>query len=59
MGKRYSKIDKTCLNCGNCTPIGDGDHICLECGDKPIIVLDNYNATDDFYKCNGKHWEEA
>lgn len=47
----------SCDTCINLIPIGEGDHICLECGDEPILILDNYEPTDDYYKCGGNEHE--
>lgn len=44
---------KTCFNCNNCLPIGDGDHLCDV---KNKIVLGGYEPTDEFYWCEGKHF---
>ena len=49
------KRDRCCLNCDHCIPIGEGDHWCDEC---LVMVLDEYEPTDDYYSCNGKEWEE-
>ena len=49
---------KTCAMCSNLIPIGEGDHICLECGPEPILILDNYEPTDNYDKCGGDKYEE-
>lgn len=57
--KRKSKIPHSevcCLNCSNCIPIGEGDHICNECGE-PVIVLRDYAPTEDYLKCGGEYFE--
>lgn len=47
---------KECINCGNFVPIGEGDHICIY-EDKPVLVVDSYQETDEYMHCNGKNWE--
>ncbi len=49
---------KNCLNCSNMIPIGEGDHICTEAEKTLIMVLCEYEPTEDYYKCNGSSWEE-
>lgn len=51
-------ISKCCENCENFIPIGEGTFICVECGNKPTIVVDDYSPTEEYYKCNGKKWSE-
>ena len=46
-----------CETCINMIAIGGGDHICLECDDKPILITDDYEPTDDYYKCGGDKYE--
>lgn len=46
----------SCLVCSNCIPIGEGDHICNECGE-PVVVLSEYEPTDDYLKCGGDKFE--
>lgn len=48
---------KTCINCMNCIPIGEGDHIC-DMMDTPVLVLEDYCPTDDYYCCGGADYEE-
>lgn len=57
MSKRKNKTQKGCEYCGNCIPLGEGDHICYECGE-PKIVICEYEATEDYMCCNGKYFEE-
>lgn len=45
---------RICNNCAHCQYIGEGDSICditYEC------VLEDWEPTDNFMKCDGKHWE--
>lgn len=53
-----AKKDKCCETCGNLIAIGEGDHICCECGDKPIMPISEYTPTDDYFECGGKKWTE-
>lgn len=46
----------TCETCGKLMPIGEGDHLCDE--DPTMLVLSNYTATDDYFWCGGRCWEE-
>lgn len=45
-----------CLTCSNCIPIGEGNHICNECG-APVIVISDYAPAEDYLKCGGIHYE--
>lgn len=45
-----------CLTCTNCIPIGEGDHVCNECGE-PAIVINDYAPAEDYLKCGGKYFE--
>lgn len=49
---------KNCLNCSNMIPIGEGDHICTEAAEMPVMVLCEYEPTEDFYKCEGRCWSD-
>ena len=49
-----------CETCANRIPIDDGNYICFECdgSDKPaVLVLDDYNPTNNYLKCEGKKYE--
>lgn len=48
---------KTCETCENCIPIGEGDHVCHEC-ETPIMPISDYNPTDKYLACRGKHYVE-
>ena len=50
------KQNRCCETCSNMIPIGSGDHICADCGGKPVIVVSDYQPTNDYFKCNGKKW---
>ena len=53
--KKHKKVCyKNCLECNNCIPIGEGDHICDK-GSVPFIVLDDYCPTEFFGACNDKN----
>lgn len=57
--KRKSNITRSeasCLTCSNCIPIGEGDHICNECGEL-VIVISDYAPAEDYLKCGGKYFE--
>ena len=45
-----------CINCENCIPIGEGDHICTEL-DEPILVIEEYEPTDDYFACGGSCYD--
>lgn len=54
-----SKNRKDCMGCEyceNCIPIGEGDHVCNECGE-PVIVISDYAPADNYLKCGGKCFE--
>ena len=58
--KRKSNIPRpeaSCLGCANCIPIGEGDHICNECGE-PVIVFSGYVPAEDYLKCGGNRYEK-
>lgn len=47
-------MERSCDNCANLCPIGEGDHICEE---KPgVLVFEEYLPTDDYLWCNGDCW---
>ncbi len=48
---------KTCETCDNCVAIGEGDHICYECGE-PKMVISDYIPTGEYLSCGGKRYEE-
>lgn len=57
MAKKNDKpSEQMCETCANCLPIGEGDHICDV--SIPVMVIESYAPTDDYYCCGGKHWEE-
>lgn len=51
------KHNSCCEECDNLIPIGEGDHICSECG-VPEIVICDYEPTEHYMMCNGKFFEE-
>lgn len=57
MSKKKKKKCKGCEYCENCIPIGEGDHVCYECGE-PKIVISDYVATADYLSCGGRNFEE-
>lgn len=56
MSKKNKKI-ATCETCDNCVPIGEGDHICYECGE-PKMVISDYSPTNEYLSCGGKRYDE-
>lgn len=57
MAKKNNKVpEKMCETCEHFIPIGEGDHLCVF--SMPIAVMEDYTPTDEYYWCNGKHWEE-
>jgi len=61
--KKKSKVrkefrqERCCENCQNLIPIGEGDHICYECGPVPIMPICGYEWTDEYYQCVGTCFE--
>ena len=59
--KRFQKkhiikrCNKCCEECANFTPIGEGDHICI--ADDPVLILDDYCPTENYFYCNGSKFE--
>ena len=47
---------RTCSDCLNCIPIGEGDHAC--CEHPGALVLEDYAPGEDFMICGGKDFEE-
>lgn len=54
--KNYKQYEQMCETCINCLPIGEGDHICD--ATTPVMVIEDYAPTDDYYWCGGSKWEE-
>lgn len=48
---------KICLNCANCIYIGEGCSICDV--DEPVVVLEDFTPTENYWKCAGCDWEDA
>lgn len=46
---------KCCENCDNFVPIGEGDHVCI--AGEPVLILEDYEPTDDYYYCAGQAYE--
>lgn len=59
--EKLSKM-KTCDICINCIYVEQGDMYCDISTDynkdTTAWVYDNYNPTDEYMWCNGKHFEE-
>lgn len=53
--KKKKHCNKCCENCVNFTPIGEGDHICI--ADDPVLILDDYCPTENYFYCNGASYE--
>lgn len=47
-----------CEKCSEFTPIGEGDHIC-SADMPPKMILLEYQPTDEYGWCKGKHFKEA
>lgn len=45
-----------CMNCDHCIYIGEGDSIC-DAMDEPVLVLSDWEATDDYFCCGSSEWE--
>lgn len=59
MSRRKKKSNNAnCETCFNCIPIGEGDHICDECGGESVLVISDYIPTDDYLKCGGHYYED-
>lgn len=54
--KRKNNQNAMCEYCENLIPIGEGDHICLECGSEPKMVICEYCPTDEYMACGGKYF---
>lgn len=52
-----SHPEACCLTCFNCIPVGEGDHICSECGE-PVVVISDYAPAEDYLKCGGEYYEK-
>lgn len=39
----------------NFIPIGEGDHICE---DNLLMVMSEYEPTENYFRCGGRKWEE-
>lgn len=44
----------SCIECQEAIPIGEGDIICLECTDQPLLVIENYQPTENYGECMKK-----
>ena len=58
MKRKNKKEIKGCEYCDSLIPIGEGDHICTDCGGEPKIVICDYNPTDEYMACGGRHFVE-
>lgn len=56
MTKKQSQENAMCEVCGNCIPIGDGDHYCAD-GMQEVVLVD-YRPTENYLWCKGKRFEE-
>ena len=57
MKNKRKRRDIGCESCENLIPIGEGDHICYECGE-PIMPICEYEATEEYMKCRGRKYAE-
>lgn len=56
MGKNKKKRQKISdpANCEHCTYIGGGDFLCDWDESDQVLVLSDWEATDDYMRCRGK-----
>ena len=47
-----------CVTCANFMPIGEGDHICTGFSSEPVLVMEDYEPTDEYFICGGSCYEE-
>ena len=55
MKKKKEQVQCEC--CANLVAVGEGDHICYECG-QPVMPVSNYAPTEEYLKCGGRKYEE-
>lgn len=53
---KEDRVGPCCHTCANCTCIGEGDHICI--AEEPILVMEDYIPTDEYFSCGGADYEE-
>lgn len=56
MTKKQKRQEAACECCQNCSPIGDGDHICESELERAVLV--DYEPTSDYLWCNGRLFQE-
>ena len=49
---------KSCFDCMNYVPIGEGDHLCIAVEWNPRLIVEEYMPTNDFYWCKGDKFED-
>lgn len=45
-----------CDNCDHCAYLGGGDFVCGL--GQPVLVMEEWQPTEAYYACKGKHWIE-
>ena len=56
MSQKKKKPPKACVNCEHCLYLCDGGHACDITYD---IVLEDWEPTEYYMECGGKHYEES
>lgn len=52
------KEDMNCENCNNSVYLGDGAFLCTKCRcGEPVVVMEDFQPSDEFFYCNGTNWE--
>lgn len=52
------ECERACTNCGEACAIGEGAFVCSAYNRVPVvIVMDEYQPTEEFFKCGGKRWK--
>lgn len=57
--KKSKRIETCCETCDNLIAVGEGGHICYEvrgADGNPIMPIDDYQPTEEYYLCGGKTW---
>lgn len=54
--KNLLKGAKMCQNCEHCIYLCEGDFICDM--DEPVLVMEDFEPTDDYMSCGGIDFEE-
>lgn len=54
--KQYDTRKRTCLDCANAVPCGEGDFIC-DAGDEPAFVIEDY-APGQGFRTGCEEWTD-